>query len=262
MKKLKTAISGAAGRMGGVLIKLVSSSDDLELFAALEKDGHPAAGRDAGELWNIGNLGVKITSSPAKGADVLVDFSLPDGSIKRLRECARFGTPIVMGTTGFSDAQRAEIKKAAEKIPVVLSANMSPGVNVLAALVEQAARMLGPQYDIELVEFHHNRKLDAPSGTALMLADAARAGRGGAGTLVHGRSGKALRIQGDIGVHAVRGGDVAGDHRVIFAGPSEVVEISHRALDRAVFARGALIAARFAAGKKKGFFAMSDVMNG
>ncbi len=257
---LKVAINGAAGRMGAELIRLVAEDDALELACALEAGGHEALGADAGEHAHAGTLGVPVTDTLAAAADVLVDFSLPAGTMKCVAECAQKKVPMVIGTTGFSEDELDTIRNAASSIPILTAANMSTGVHVIRALVEKAVKTLGPDFDIEVVEMHHNRKVDAPSGTALFLARAAADAREEKTDFVLGRKGKSKRKPSEIGVHALRGGDVVGDHRVIFAGPSEVVEIRHTALSRTLFARGALRAARFIAGKPAGMYDMEDVL--
>jgi 4-hydroxy-tetrahydrodipicolinate reductase len=253
---LKTAVCGAAGRMGGELIKLITADGGFVLTGAIEREGHPDLGRDAGELWLLGNIGVVLTDKLEADADVLVDFSLPEGTEKHLGECVERKVPMVIGTTALSDGLRDRMDQAAADIPIVYAANMSPGIHVLRSLVSRASALLGDGYDVEIIEMHHNRKADAPSGTAFFLADAVS---GGEKKL--GRSGPGKRAPGEVGIHAVRGGTVIGEHRVIFAGEGERVELVHRAESRSLFARGALMAARFAASAPPGLYGMDAVLN-
>lgn len=259
MKKLNIAINGAAGRMGRELVKLVIEAEDMELGAALEKEGHPDLGADSGELAAAGTSGIPVAAEFDGEADVMIDFSLPAGSMLRLRECVSAGVPYVTGTTGFTEEENAEFEKATESIAVLKAANMSLGVHAVYELIARAAEMLGESYDVELVEKHHNRKQDAPSGTALYLVEAVKGARDGL-FLHHGRSGKGRRQPGEVGVHALRCGDIVGEHSVIFAGQSEVIEIKHQAVDRTLFASGAVSAARYLAGKRAGAYGMRDIL--
>ena len=265
MTKLKIAIAGAAGRMGRALIEQVLRDPGLRLSAALERNGDAHVGRDAGELAGA-PCGVKIADDAAKavsGCDVLIDFTLPEGAIAHLAACRKRGARMVIGTTGFSEAQKKEIAAAARDIAIVMSPNFSVGVNVAFRLLETAAAALGKGYDVEIVEAHHRHKVDAPSGTALRMGEVvARAlGRDLKKHAVYGREGvTGERNDQTIGFATVRGGDLVGDHTVMFIGAGERLEIAHHASSRANFASGALRAARFVAAKKTGLYDMADVL--
>jgi 4-hydroxy-tetrahydrodipicolinate reductase len=248
-------VCGAAGRMGAAIIA-AAGEDGIEVAGLVEARGHPKVG----SLVEIGGRSVPIRADlPRVDTAVIIDFTAPEAAIEHVREAVIRGYPAVVGTTGLTPEQSREIEHAGRKIPVVTSANMSVGVNTLLSLVREAARALGPGADVEIVEMHHGAKKDAPSGTALMLADAAAAGK--KTRLVHGRQGAVgPRSRGEIGIHAVRGGDIAGDHTVLFAMPGERLELTHRAHGRDAFARGALLAARFAAGAKPGVYGMGHVL--
>jgi len=262
---MKLAIAGAGGRMGRMLIEVVLGSEDLKLVGALDVAGSPVVGRDAGEL--IGRpCGVKVVSDPAKGvagADCLIDFTRPEGTLGHLEQCLKQGTRMVIGTTGFSARQHERIAAAAKTIAIVQAPNMAVGVNVAFKLAETAARGLGDGYDVEIVEAHHRHKVDAPSGTALKFGEVvARAlGRDLARNAVHGRKGEVgERDAKAIGFHAIRGGDIVGEHTVMFAGEGERVEITVRSTSRATYALGALRASRFLQDKQRGLFDMQDVL--
>ena len=260
---LRIGIEGAAGRMGRRLAALVAEAPDLQLVVALECDGHPELGRDAGLLAGVGELGVPVTTSLDARPDVLIDFSAPQSTVARAQECAQVGTALVIGTTGLSPEQVAALEEAATRVPCVLAPNMSVGVNVLARLVKSAAQALGPGFDIEVVEAHHRFKKDAPSGTALQLARAAAEGlrRELDDVAVYGRQGvTGERTPHEIGVHAVRAGDIVGEHTVLFGALGERLELRHVAHSRDTFARGALRAARFVAGKPPRLYSMHDVL--
>jgi 4-hydroxy-tetrahydrodipicolinate reductase len=267
--KVRVAIAGAGGRMGAALIEATLASDDLALAGALDVPSSPVMGADAGERCGRAS-GVRVSADVddvVTGCDVLIDFTRPEGTLSHLAACARTGTAAVVGTTGFDAAGKAAIAAHARTIPIVFAANMSVGVTVLAELVQQAARSLGPAFDIEIVEMHHRHKIDAPSGTALRLGEAAAAGAGVdlARHAVYAREGvTGERRPGTIGFATLRGGDVVGDHTVIFAGAGERVELAHRATSRTNFAAGALRAARFVAdartSKRQGLFDMADVL--
>ena len=266
---VRVAVAGAGGRMGQALIEAMLSDRELALAAALDVPGSPLAGRDAGERFGRAT-GVVVDSdidAATAAADVLIDFTRPEGTLAHLAACVRHRTAAVVGTTGLSDAQKAELANCARTIPVVFAPNMSVGVNVLLALVETAARQLGPQYDIEIVEMHHRHKVDAPSGTALGLGAAAAKGAGLelGKSAVYAREGTiGERKRGAIGFAALRGGDVVGEHTVIFAGAGERVELSHKAASRQNFATGALRAVHFVAARRgdgvAGLFDMQDVL--
>lgn len=269
MDAVRVAIAGAGGRMGRALIEAVLREPGLTLVAALDVAGSPALGHDAGEPCGQAT-GVRVAAdvdAALARADVLIDFTRPPGTLAHLAACARHGVAAVVGTTGFDAAQKSALAQCAQSVPVVLAANMSVGVNVLLTLVEQAARALGPAYDIEILEMHHRHKVDAPSGTALKLGEAAAAGAGSAlaDHAVYSREGiTGERKPGAIGFASLRGGDVVGEHLVVFAGDGERVEIAHRATSRQLFAAGALRAVAFVAAKRRagttGVFDMPDVL--
>jgi 4-hydroxy-tetrahydrodipicolinate reductase len=269
MDAVRLAIAGAGGRMGQALIEAAFALPDVVLASALDVPGSPALGRDAGERFGR-ETGVIVGSDiPAalRGADVLIDFTRPDGTLLHVAACAAASVGAVVGTTGLSAAQKADLAAHARSVPIVVAANMSVGVVVLLSLVEMAAAKLGPGYDVEIVEMHHRHKVDAPSGTALQLGEAAAAGSGRklADCAVYAREGHTgERAPGTIGFAALRGGDVVGEHTVVFAGEGERVELSHRATSRQNFAAGALRAALFVAGKRaagqSGLFGMRDVL--
>lgn len=251
--------------MGRALTELVLRSGDLRLAAAVEAPGSPVIGKDAGEL--VGQpCGVKIVTDFGNGVakgDCLIDFTRPEGTLAHVEQCLKRGMRMVIGTTGFSAQQIARIEAAAGTIAIVLAPNMSAGVNLAFRLAETAARTLGDAYDVEIVEAHHRHKLDAPSGTALRFGDViARAlGRDPVRSAVHGRKGEVgERDPGTIGFHAVRGGDIVGEHTVMFAGEGERVEITVRSSSRATYALGALRAARFLEDKERGLYDMQDVL--
>ncbi len=262
---LNIAIAGASGRMGRALLEAVLRASDMKLAAALERKGDVHVGKDAGEL--VGSpCGVKIGDDAAEsvaGCDVLVDFTRPEGTAAHLAVCRRQGVKMVIGTTGFSGAQKKEIADAARDIAIALSPNFSVGVNVAFRLLDVAARALGKGYDVEIVEAHHRLKVDAPSGTALRMGEvvAQALGRDLKKHAIYGREGvTGERKDETIGFATVRGGDMVGDHTVMFIGAGERLEISHRASSRANFANGALRAARFVASRKNGLYDMADVL--
>jgi 4-hydroxy-tetrahydrodipicolinate reductase len=263
---LNVAMLGASGRMGRNIVPLLVESADLRLSGALSAPDDAAIGHDAGVVAGTVPLAVAITDDPARaldGAQVAIDFTLPAASLANARLCRERGVPLVIGTTGHDEMARAEIENIAEVIPVVMAPNMSLGVNLLFKLAELAARALDASYDAEIFEAHHRNKVDAPSGTALGLGRAVAQGRGT--TLekdaVYARQGTTgPRAAGTIGFSVVRGGDIVGDHRVMFAGPGEQVELAHHAQDRSGFARGALAAARWVVGRPPGLYSMMDVL--
>ncbi len=264
MTTLNIAIAGSTGRMGRALLEAVSQAPDMRLHAALERAGSPMVGRDAGEF--CGAAGVKVGDDPAaalKGCGALIDFTRPEATIEHLGICRELGVNIVIGTTGFTPAQKQAIADAGRDIGVVFAPNMSVGVNLSLKLLDIAARVLNEGYDIEIVEAHHRHKVDAPSGTALRMGEvvAAALGRDLAECAVYGREGvTGERSPSTIGFATVRGGDIVGDHTVLFAGIGERVEITHKASSRATFALGALRAARFLAQRGKGCYDMQDVL--
>jgi 4-hydroxy-tetrahydrodipicolinate reductase len=262
---IKVAIAGISGRMGRVLLEAVMAADDLRLHAALDRAGSAALGTDAGALVGA-PLGVKVGADVAAaliGADVLIDFTRPEATLHHLQVCVENKVGLVIGTTGFDAAGKAAIAQAAQSIPIVFAPNMSVGVNLALKLLDMAARVLDDGFDIEIVEAHHRHKVDAPSGTALALGEAvARAlGRDLKTCAVYGREGvTGERDARSIGFATVRGGDIVGDHTVMFAGIGERLEITHKASSRMTFALGALRAARFLAEKPLGLFDMQDVL--
>ena len=265
MSAVRVAVAGAGGRMGRALLDAATSTPGVSLGAALDMAGTPSAGRDAGELC-AGARGIVVDTDVAaalRNCDVLVDFTRPEGTLAHVRACRAAKRAIVIGTTGFAPAGLEEIRAAAREIAIVMAPNMSIGVNVMLRLVETAARALGPDYDTEVFEIHHNKKVDAPSGTALKLGEVAAKARGATlekdGVYArHGVTGE--RKAGSIGFSVARGGDTVGDHTVFFAGPGERVEITHRASSRATYAQGAMRAAKFLSGKPPGLYDMADVL--
>jgi|SRR3954453_19880579 4-hydroxy-tetrahydrodipicolinate reductase len=265
MVTLNIAIAGSSGRMGRTLLEAVARAPDMRLTAALERPGSPYLGRDAGELIGApcGNYITDDVASALSAADVLVDFTRPEGTLAHLAACRAAGVKMVVGTTGFSPEQRQELETASLDISMVFAPNMSVGVNVTLKLLELAGAVLNEGYDVEIVEAHHRHKVDAPSGTALRMGEviAETRGRRLSDVAVYCREGiTGERAASTIGFATVRAGDIVGDHTVIFAGTGERVEISHRAASRATFAEGALRAARFLADKPRGMFDMQDVL--
>jgi len=260
---IHVVVSGACGRMGRALVRLIHESKDLKLAAAVEMPGHPCLGNDVGTLAGVGELGVPLVTSTAVQHDVLIDFSLPEGSIERIEACAAAKIPCVVGTTGFTPDQRRRIEAAAAKTAIVLCPNMSVGVNVMFHVAAELARTLGPDYDIEIVEAHHRFKQDAPSGTAIKVAEeiAKATGRNLDEAAVHGRGpGHGPRQPGEIGFHSIRGGDIVGEHIIYYTTLGERLELKHVAHSRETFARGALRAARWVADRGPGLYSMSDVL--
>ncbi len=258
MSRIKIAIAGSSGRMGEMLLQSVAQADDMVLHAALEHEGSAMLGQERN--------GVKISADAEtmlKGADVLIDFTRPEGTLYHLEVCKRLGVNMVIGTTGFNAQQKAMLGAAAQDIGIVFAPNMSVGVNLLFKLLETASRVLAQGYDIEIIEAHHRHKVDAPSGTALGLGEvvARTLGRDLSECAVYGREGvTGERDPSTIGFATVRGGDIVGDHTVLFAGIGERVEITHKASSRATFALGALRAARFLKGNPAGMYDMQDVL--
>jgi len=266
MGDMRLVVVGAAGRMGRLLVKAVHETPGTVLAAAVEREGSPFLGRDAGDLAGTGALGVPVTSNVDEAfadADGVIDFTAPAATVAFARAAAEAGIVHVVGTTGLSEADLAALAEAARRIPLVQSGNMSLGVNLLTALVRRVAATLGPEFDIEVLEMHHRMKVDAPSGTALMLGAAAAEGRAVSlkDTAVRVRDGHTgTRRAGDIGFATLRGGSVIGEHTVIFAGDGERIELTHKADDRALFARGAVRAALWARERPPGLYAMTDVL--
>jgi 4-hydroxy-tetrahydrodipicolinate reductase len=266
MSDMRLIVAGAGGRMGRTLVKAIADTDGAILAGAVEAAGSAVIGRDAGELAGLGPNGIKVAVDPAPllaQADGLIDFTIPAATIAFAELVAQRGLVHIIGTTGLSAEDEKLIATAAQRSTIVKSGNMSLGVNVLAALVRRVAKTLDEEFDIEIVEMHHNKKIDAPSGTALMFGRAAAEGRGVtlAQRSERGRDGHTgARGAGNIGFASLRGGTVVGDHTVVFAGPAERIELSHKAEDRVIFARGAVKAALWAKGKKPGLYSMADVL--
>ena len=266
MSDMRVVVMGAAGRMGRMLVQTLPDTLGVRLTGALESPASPMLGKDSGTMVGVEANGVLISADPAAAladCDVLVDFSTPAASVALCKRTAASGIAHVIGTTGLSAEDLAAVQESAQKTAIVRSGNMSLGVNLLAALVERAARTLGPAWDAEIVEMHHRMKVDAPSGTALLLGEAAARGRGVSLSehSARGRDGlTGPRKPGDIGFASLRGGTVVGDHSVIFAGAGERIEFSHRAEDRGIFARGAIAAALWTRGKPPGLYSMTDVL--
>jgi len=264
---VKVVVTGAAGRMGTQIVRLVRATEGMALAGAVERPG-AAVGQDAGALAGIGPAGVPVVDDLAKalagaGVDVVVDFTSHESSAHHAELCAEKGVPLVIGSTGFTPEAKARVAAAARKIPVVLSPNMSVGVNVLFELVRQAAEVLGDAYDVEIVEMHHKKKRDAPSGTAVRLGEVAAEalGRDPKDALAYARHGiLGERPPWQIGVQTLRGGDVVGEHTVYYCGEGERLELTHRATSREQFARGAIRAALWISGKPAGLHDMADVL--
>ncbi len=262
---LRIAVAGASGRMGRMLVEAVLGAPDLRLHGALDVPGSPALGQDAGAFLGR-DSGVAITDDLTRGltgADVLIDFTRPAGTLAHLARCRELGVKAVIGTTGFDDAQKAQIAEFARHIAIMMAPNMSVGVNLMLQLLATAARALHEGYDIEIIEAHHRHKVDAPSGTALKMGEvvAAALGRDLKDCAVYAREGvTGERDPSTIGFATVRGGDIVGDHTVLFAGTGERIEITHRSSSRVTYAQGSLRAARFLADKATGLFGMNDVL--
>ncbi|GIX30936.1 MAG: 4-hydroxy-tetrahydrodipicolinate reductase [Porticoccaceae bacterium] len=263
---VRIAVAGAAGRMGRALIQAVADHPEAELVAALERPGSSALGMDAGELAGLGRTGVPVEEDPAGAAarsDVLIDFTTPAAAAAHARLCAERGLRLVLGTTGLDPAEQAAVDEAAARTAICQAANFSTGVNLCLRLAEIAARILGLEVDVEIWEAHHRHKVDAPSGTALALGEAVARGRGQAlsEVAVYARQGiTGPRPAGAIGFATVRGGDIVGDHTVLFAAEGERIELTHRASSRQAFARGAVRAAVWLAERPPGKYSMADVL--
>lgn len=261
---MKLAIAGASGKMGQMLIEAALAQPDLQVAVALDRPDSPMLGRDCAETLGR-TTGVRVGADLAAvaAADVLIDFTRPEATLKHVEACVAAGVRMVIGTTGFEEAGKRAIRAAAERIAIVFAPNMSVGVNATFKLVEVATRMLNEGYDIEIIEAHHRHKVDAPSGTALKMGEivAGALGRPLAELAVYAREGHTgERRPGSIGFAAIRGGDIIGDHTVMFAGAGERIEITHRSASRQSYANGSLRAARFVAEKPKGLFDMFDVL--
>ncbi len=263
---MRLIVLGAGGRMGRTLVRAITETPGLTLAGACEQSGSDFLGQDAGTLAGMPPNGIQLSDAETASlseADGIIDFTVPAASVSFAQRTAEAGLVHIIGTTGFSDAEEGTIAQAAKRAIIVKSGNMSLGVNLAAALARRVAKTLGEEFDIEILEMHHNRKIDAPSGTALLLGQAAAEGRG----VLLGK--KSVRVRdghtgarkpGDIGFASLRGGTVVGEHNVIFAGPAERIEITHRAEDRMIFARGALKAALWARNQKPGLYSMADVL--
>ena len=266
MSDMGLVVAGAGGRMGRAVIAAIAETDGVVLAGAVEAPGADVIGRDAGELAGLGHAGIAVSAVPPTalaGADGLIDFTTPAATVALAEASAAHGLVHVIGTTGLTPAHEKLVGAAALRARIVKSGNMSLGVNLVAALVKQVARSLGDEFDIEILEMHHNRKIDAPSGTALLLGAAAAAGRDIdlAEHSVRVRDGHTgARKAGTVGFASLRGGSVVGEHSVIFAGPHERIELIHKAEDRMIFARGAIKAALWGRGQKPGLYSMTDVL--
>jgi 4-hydroxy-tetrahydrodipicolinate reductase len=265
MAATKIAVCGAAGRMGRRILALSHEDQAAAVSGALEAPGNPTLGSDAGELAGVGNLGISVTddfASLCTPGNVIVDFTSADATVEHARTAAKTGNAIVVGASGFSPAQRAELEGMADRLPILIAANMSLGVTVLLTLVEDAIKRLGSGFDCEIVEIHHNRKKDSPSGTALALGEAAANARNldPAKAMVLARQGMVgERTADEIGIATLRGGDAAGEHTVMLVGTGERIELIHRAASRDAFASGAVTAAKWLDGKPAGLYSMRHV---
>jgi 4-hydroxy-tetrahydrodipicolinate reductase len=266
---IRAVVTGVAGRMGSQIVRAVRDSDEFQLVGATERPGTAAIGLDAGLAAGLGMLEVPVSDSldkalrGAEGTDVVIDFTTTEASMRHAAICVEQRVALVVGSTGFNPEARAQMAAAAQTIPMVMAPNMSIGVNLLIKVVGQIAEVLGPGFDVEILELHHRHKIDAPSGTALRLAEvvAEKLGRNPASDVTYSRKGSiGERPQGQIGVQTLRGGDVIGEHTVMFIGEGERLEITHRAATREQFANGAVRAARFLNGKPAGLYTMSDVL--
>jgi 4-hydroxy-tetrahydrodipicolinate reductase len=261
----KVAVAGASGRMGHMLIEAIRASGDCQLSGATDQPSTPAIGNDAAAFLGLAS-GVPVTAdirAALANTDVLIDFTRPEGTMEHVRACREMKVNLVIGTTGFSEGQKAQIEDAARDIAIMMAPNMSIGVNVTLKLLELAAKSLGAGYDVEVIESHHRHKVDAPSGTALKMGEVIAKAQGQQlkDCAVYAREGvTGERKAGTIGFSAIRGGDIVGDHTVLFAGTGERLEITHRSASRQTYAEGSLRAVRFLAGKKMGLFDMFDVL--
>ena len=263
---INAVVAGAAGRMGGRIIHMIQKSEEVTLIGAFEKSGHPAIGKDVGEVVGLGKLGIQIKgdiSEAVKDADLLIDFTTPESTLNNIRFIAGSGQAMVIGTTGITSEKQKELNLLAQRIRCVMSPNMSVGVNVLFKVVGNLSRILSNDYDMEIVETHHRLKKDAPSGTAMNLAKilADSTGRNLETDAVYERRGFiGVRTDKEIGIQSIRAGDIVGEHTVIFAGIGERIEITHRAHSRDNFAKGALLAATWVVKQSNGLYDMQDVL--
>jgi 4-hydroxy-tetrahydrodipicolinate reductase len=266
MAKTKIGVVGCGGRMGRMLVAEIAATEGCTIAGGSEAPGSPWVNQDIGELAGLGRIGISVGETVDKlmrDSDVVLEFTSPTATAEHVALAAKLGKPMVIGTTGLSPEQGDIVREAAGSVPIVWAPNMSLGVNVLLSVVEEVARRLGPDWDIEILEMHHRAKVDAPSGTALALGQAAAAGREVVLEEVEQRARDGItgpRRSGDIGFAALRGGDVTGDHHVIFAGAGERLELIHRATTRAIYAKGAVRAARWVAGQKPGLYGMKEVL--
>lgn len=262
---IKIIVTGACGRMGKRIAEMVVDQEDMELTGAVEREEHPSLGRDVGEVLGRGQTGVLLQDDLKKVlnmGEVIIDFTHPEATLGHLKLAREGHKAMVVGTTGFDEEQLTQVKDLAKNIPCVLSPNMSVGVNFLFKAAGQAAKVLGKDYDLEIVEVHHRQKKDAPSGTAKKLAEIMAEARGwdSSEVAIYGRQGiTGERAKESIGIHAVRGGDIVGDHTVVFAGPGERIELTHRAHSRDTFVWGAIRAARFLTTASPGLYSMQDI---
>ena len=263
---ISVIIDGACGRMGKMITQGVVTQSDMQLVGAIEYSGHPQLGEDVGEVAGVGTIGVPISDNLSEildEADVVVEFTAPSASIEHLRNVVDAGKTMVLATTGFTEAELAEVQELAQNIPCVMAPNMSVGVNVMLQAIQLVAKALGDDYDVEVIEAHHNQKADSPSGTALRIAEvlAEALNRNLAEVGVYGRHGMVgARPEKEIGIHAIRGGDISGDHTVLYAGAGERIEITHRAHTREAFAKGAIRAARWVVDAPKGLHDIAEVL--
>ncbi len=261
--KPRLSVIGAAGRVGRRIVALASESGQFDIVAAIDRENHPDMGKDAGLLAGVPSLDVPLSDACEVSADVAIDFSLPEATDKTLSQCTDNNLALVLGTTGLDHDQRTAVEQAARSIPIVFATNMSVGMNLLFSLVGKVAAMLGEDYDIEIIEQHHRFKKDAPSGSALTLAEkiCEATSRDFPRCLTHGRNGKdALRQKSTIGMHAIRAGDITGVHSVIYGATGETISLNHTAHSRDTFVRGALRAAKWLIGQRPGLYSMTNVL--
>lgn len=259
---LNIAIMGASGRMGRMLVQSTIENPKTNLAGAFVHSVSSLIGADAGEFVGVGKCGVVLSTLDLTGVDVLIDFSLPDALDEVLQACINHKVPLIMGVTGLNEAQEAKLHEASKLIPIVYAGNYSTGVNLSLNLLATTAKVLGLDADVEIIEHHHKHKLDAPSGTALMMANAVATARGQTlkTSAIYGRHGQAKRSEGEIGIHAVRGGEIVGEHTVEFIMNGEIIEITHKAQSRMTFANGAVRAGIWLAKQPAGLYDMQDVL--
>ncbi len=263
---IRAIVTGASGRMGRRLVALIEEDPECQLAGAVAYAEHPALGRDVGELAGVGSVGIRLEPNLTDSlheADVVIDFSVADASLNYLQQAAASGTPMVIGTTGFSPEQHEEIRRLSQTIPCLFAPNMSVGVQVMFQLLRQAATLLGPLFDVEIIDAHHRTKIDAPSGTAIRMGEVIAEVRGQnlGETAVYGREGVVgRRSDTEIGMQAIRGGDIVGEHTVMFAGTGERIELIHRSQSRDNFVRGALRAAQWVIPQAPGLYGMEDLL--